>query len=78
MVIINFLWWIYSLLKGSNIDVVLPGSDFWELLNNIMGFIGLILPLGTVKAIVTVVISLATFRVIISLLKTLWAIIPLI
>lgn len=78
MVIINFLWWIYSLFQGSNIDVILPGSDFWELLNNIMGFIGLILPLETVKSIVTVVISLATFRVIIALFKTLWAIIPLI
>ncbi len=78
MIIINLLWWVYSLLQGSNIDVILPGSDFLELFSNIMSFIGLVLPLGTVKAIIIVVISLASFRVIISLFKTLWAIIPLI
>ena len=78
MVIINMLWWIYSFLQGSNIEVVLPGSDFFELFSNIMGFVGLVLPLGTVKTIISIVISLATFRVIISLFKTLWAIIPLI
>lgn len=77
MLIINMLSWFYNLIKGSNFDVLLPGSEFWDLFSNIMGFFGLVIPINTVGYILGITLTLVVIRFVISLLKTLWAVLPM-
>lgn len=78
MVIVNMLKWFYSIISDSNFTVNYPDSEFFALFDNIMGFVGLVIPLGTVVTIFGIVLVLFAIRIIIAILKALWSILPLI
>lgn len=77
MTIINMLTWFYNCIKGSNFDVILPDSEFWNLFSNIMGFMGLVIPMNTIVTILSITIALVIVRFLISVLKTIWAVLPM-
>lgn len=65
-------------MQNSDIDLVLtPNSAFWEMFYNITGFIGYVIPMGTVRSIIEISVMLMGIRLVIALLKMLWSIIPI-
>ena len=51
-----------------------PLNDFYEILNVVTYFF----PLGAIRAIIVCILALQAYRIFISFLKTLWAILPLV
>lgn len=78
MVIINILKWFYSIIANTNFTINYPDDEFFSLFENIMAFVGLVIPLKTVLAIFGVLFLLHGIRVFISTLKTIMSIAPLI
>lgn len=78
MVVINILKWFYSIIANTNFIINYPDDEFFSLFENIMAFVGLVIPLKTVLAIFGVLFLLHGIRVLISTLKTIMSIAPLI
>lgn len=77
MIIINMLWWVYSIFQGTYFSLEIPSGEFWNFFLNCVSFIGLIIPLGTVKAIFSITVSLLSIRYLVVLIRTVLSIIPL-
>lgn len=77
MLIINMLWWVYSLFQGTHFSLEIPTGEFWNFFINAINFIGLVIPLGTVKAIFSITVSLLSIRYVVVLIRTVLSLIPL-
>lgn len=77
MIIINMLWWVYSIFQGTHFSLEIPTGEFWNFFVNCVSLIGLIIPLGTVKAIFSITVSLLSIRYLVVLIRTVLSIIPL-
>ena len=76
MFIINILLFFYNLLKGTSFDAVGAIADFLPTFKTICSFIGLVIPLGTVKAILVITLAIFVVRIVISVWKLLMSLIP--
>lgn len=76
MLVINLMKWVLSLLSGSHFDIDFNGSITGVVLSCYQ-LIAYILPMDTVAAIILISLSLYAFRLIISILKALWSVIPI-
>lgn len=76
MLIINLMKWVLSLLSGSHFDIDFNGSITGVVLSCYQ-LIAYILPMDTVAAIILISLSLYAFRLVISILKALWSVIPI-
>jgi len=64
---------LLSLLPSTTWDV---NTSAWQYFKDILNGICYFLPLGTVTAIITLIISLTVFRIFVSFVKTIWGYIP--
>lgn len=76
MLIINLMKWVLSLLSGSHFDIDFNGSITGVVLSCYQ-LIAYILPMDTVAAIILISLSLYAFRLVVSILKALWSVIPI-
>ena len=76
MIVITFLNWVSSLLYGTQLDMSSIVMSF-DILTEAIGFIGYFIPMGPVVVIFTVLNLTYSYRLIVSVLKLLWSIIPL-
>lgn len=76
MLVINLMQWVLSLLSGTHFDVNFDGSITGVVLSCYQ-LIAYILPMDTVAAIILISLALYAFRLIISILKALWSVIPI-
>ncbi len=76
MIVITFLNWVASLLYGTQLDMSSIVMSF-DILTEAIGFIGYFIPMGPVVVIITVLIATYGYRLVVSILKLLWSIIPL-
>lgn len=76
MIVITFLNWVASLLYGTQLDMSSIVMSF-DILTEAIGFIGYFIPMGPVVVIITVLIATYGYRLVVSFLKLLWSIIPL-
>ncbi len=76
MIVITFLNWVASLLYGTQLDMSSIVMSF-DILTEAIGFIGYFIPMGPVVVIITVLIATYGYRLVVSVLKLLWSIIPL-
>ena len=76
MIVISFLNWVASLLYGTQFDISSITTSL-DILSEAIGFIGYFIPMGPVIVILTFLISTYAYRLIVSVLKLLWSIIPL-
>lgn len=76
LILISFLNWIANLLHGTNFDLssILVA---WDVLTEAIGFIGYFIPLGPVVVIVSFLAATYAWRLLVSIFKLLWSIIPL-
>lgn len=76
MIVITFLNWVASLLYGTQLDMSSIVMSF-DILTEAIGFIGYFIPIGPIVVIITVLNFSYAYRLVVSLLKLLWSIIPL-
>lgn len=76
MLVINLMKWVLSLLSGSHFDIDFNGSITGVVLLCYQ-LIAYILPMDTVAAIILISLSLYAFRLVVSILKALWSVIPI-
>lgn len=76
LIIISFIQWLTGLLSGTHFNFTFDGGVL-NTISGIINFIAWVLPLDTVFILITISFGLMTFRVIVSFLKTLWSIIPI-
>lgn len=76
LIIITFLNWIANLLHGTNFDLS-SIQVAWDVLTEAIGFIGYFIPLGPVVVIVSFLAATYAWRLLVSIFKLLWSIIPL-
>ncbi len=76
MIVISFLNWVASLLYGTQFDISSITTSL-DILSEAIGFIGYFIPMGPVIVILTFLIATYAYRLIVSVLKLLWSIIPL-
>lgn len=76
MLVINLMKWVLSLLSGSHFDIDFNGSITGVVLSCYQ-LISYILPMDTVAAIILISLSLYAFRLVVSILKALWSVIPI-
>lgn len=76
MIVITFLNWVASLLYGTQLDMSSIVMSF-DILTEAIGFIGYFIPMGPVVVIFTVLNLTYAYRLVVSLLRVLWSIIPL-
>uniref|UniRef100_UPI003FEFECD9 hypothetical protein n=1 Tax=Pseudoruminococcus massiliensis TaxID=2086583 RepID=UPI003FEFECD9 len=76
MLVINLMKWVLSLLSGSHFDIDFNGSITGVVLSCYQ-LIAYILPMDTVAAIILISLSLYAFRLVVSILKALWSVIPI-
>lgn len=76
MLIINFLNFIYTLIQGTSFDAAGAIADFLPTFNSICSMIGLVLPMGTIKAILLITLGLYVVRIVISVWKLVLQLIP--
>ncbi len=76
MIVITFLAWIANFLHGTNFDLTSLKVS-WDILTETIGFIGYFIPLGPVVVIVSFIAATYAWRLLVSVLKLLWSIIPL-
>lgn len=76
MIVITFLNWVANLLHGTQLDFSSIVMSF-DILTEAIGFIGYFIPMGPVIVILTFLIHTYVYRLIVSILKLLWSIIPL-
>lgn len=76
MIVITFLNWIGNLLHGTNFDLT-SIQVAWDIFTEAIGFIGYFIPLGPVVVIITFLVGTYVWRLLVSILKLLWSIIPI-
>lgn len=76
MIIIKFLTWVLSFLSGSHFEVNFDGSITGTIIS-IYRLIAYVLPMDTVAVIIGITIALYAIRLIISAIKLLWELIPM-
>lgn len=76
LILISFLNWIANLLHGTNFDLS-SIQVAWDVLIEAIGFIGYFIPLGPVVVIVSFIAATYAWRLLVSIFKLLWSIIPL-
>lgn len=76
MIVISFLNWVASLLYGTQFDISSITTSL-DILSEAISFIGYFIPMGPVIVILTFLIATYAYRLIVSVLKLLWSIIPL-
>lgn len=76
LILISFLNWIANLLHGTNFDLS-SIQVAWDVLTEAIGFIGYFIPLGPVVVIVSFIAATYAWRLLVSIFKLLWSIIPL-
>lgn len=76
LILISFLNWIANLLHGTNFDLS-SIQVAWDVLTEAIGFIGYFIPLGPVVVIVSFIATTYAWRLLVSIFKLLWSIIPL-
>ena len=76
MIVITFLNWVASLLYCTQLDMSSIVMSF-DILTEAIGFIGYFIPMGPVLVIFTVLNLTYAYRLVVSLLRVLWSIIPL-
>lgn len=76
LILISFLNWIANLLHGTNFDLS-SIQVAWDVLTEAIGFIGYFIPLGPVVFIVSFIAATYAWRLLVSIFKLLWSIIPL-
>lgn len=76
MLIINLMQWVLSLLSGTHFDIDFNGSITGVVLSCYQ-LVAYILPMDTVAAIILISLSLYAFRLVVSILKALWSVIPI-
>lgn len=52
-------------------------NEVWGNIISIIRSVCYFLPMDTVSAIFSIIISLATFRIVVAILKTIWSVLPL-
>lgn len=68
---------VMSFFSGwEDIDLLIPMTAF-NTLEDIFAFLFYILPINGIVTMVGIIVSIMTFRIIISLIKTLWELIPI-
>lgn len=75
MLLITFINWISNLLHGTNFDISSLQAS-WDVITEAIGFIGYFIPLGPVVVCLTFVFSTYAFRLLVSVIKLLWSLIP--
>ena len=76
MIVITFLNWIGNMLHGTNFDLS-SIQVAWDILTEALGFIGYFIPLGPVVVIITFLVGTYAWRLLVSILKLLWSVIPM-
>lgn len=76
MIVITFLNWIGNMLHGTNFDLS-SIQVAWDIFTESIGFIGYFIPLGPVVVIITFLVGTYVWRLLVSVLKLLWSIIPI-
>lgn len=76
LILISFLNWIANLLHGTDFDLS-SIQVAWDVLTEAIGFIGYFIPLGPVVVIVSFIAATYAWRLLVSIFKLLWSIIPL-
>lgn len=76
MIVITFLNWVANLLHGTQLDFSSIVMSL-DILTEAIGFIGYFIPMGPILVIITVLNISYTYRLVVSFLKLLWSIIPL-
>lgn len=76
MIVITFLNWIANMLHGTNFDLS-SIQVAWDIFTEALGFIGYFIPLGPVVVIFTFLVGTYVWRLLVSILKLLWSIIPI-
>lgn len=76
MIVITFLNWVANLLHGTQFDISSITTSF-DILTEAISFIGYFIPMGPVIVILGFLIGTYVYRLIVSVLKLLWSIIPL-
>lgn len=76
MIIINVINWVVDILAGFSFDFEFNGG----VVNTVIGiinFIAYVLPMGAIVRIIIATFTLMTWRITVSLIKTLWDLIPI-
>ena len=55
-----------------------PDSNWVEVVLSVMKVVGYLVPWDTVVAIISIVISFTIFRIVISIIKTIWDLLPVV
>ena len=76
MIVITFLNWVANLLHGTQFDISSITTSF-DILTEAIGLIAYFIPMGTVIVIIGFLIGTYIYKLIVSVLKLLWSIIPL-
>lgn len=76
MIIIKFLQWVLGFLSGSHFSVDFNGSITGTILS-IYKLIAYVLPMDTVVAIIVITMALYAIRIVISAIRLLWELIPM-
>jgi len=53
-------------------------SSAWSYFSSIIRVVSYMLPMGTVSAIITLIVALSTFRIIIAGIKAIWDLLPVV
>lgn len=64
------------MLHGTNFDLS-SIHVAWDILTEALGFIGYFIPLGPVVVIITFIASTYVWRLLVSIFKLLWSVIPM-
>ena len=76
MIIISFINWICGILSGTHLNFTFDGSVF-NAISGAIDFISWVLPMDTILFCFTITIATMAWRLIVSILRTIWSIIPL-
>ncbi|MGN0532746.1 MAG: hypothetical protein ACI4IK_00125 [Eubacterium sp.] len=76
MLIISFINWVASLLYGTNLDFS-SILDSFDILTEVIGFIGYFIPMGPLLVCFGIIVSTYAYRLVVSVLKLLWSILPI-
>lgn len=74
-IIFNLVSGMLSLLPDVTISVDSTAFDYFLGVIDVACYL---LPMGTISAILGVIVTLAVFRVVISIIKTIWSLFPLV
>lgn len=77
MVIIQFIYWFSNLLHGTNFSLSVP-DEFWSTIQSVISFVAYFIPLQPIITIIELSLALMAVRVLISILITLWRVLPIV